>query len=356
MRIAVGGLLHETNTFSDAHTVRADFERPTGWPMLSRGSSLVETLKPSGVPMGGALTVLVNAGVTIVPTLWAMALPAGPVEQPVFDELAGELIDGLAAAMPLDGVFLDLHGAMVCAMDDDPEGTLLARVRATIGHHVSLVAALDPHANLSAKMVEAADALFAYRTYPHTDMRQTGERAAKTLLGLAGGAPRAAKSYRAVPFHIPLVAQATGAEPMAGLMAAAEASTATVEICFGFPLADVPAAGPAIAVYAADAEAAEREADAQLSRWLAAEDAFAVAMVPPDQAAQDAIRESASEGAGPVILADVQDNPGAGGSNDTTGLLSALVAAKAEGTVLAHIVDQPAVDAAHAAGVCGTID
>ncbi|MEM8665804.1 MAG: M81 family metallopeptidase, partial [Pseudomonadota bacterium] len=144
MRIAVGGLLHETNTFAAGTTTRADFAAPTGWPPICAGEGLVRTIPSFSVPTAGALRVLTDGGADIVPTLWAMALPSGVVEQAAFDGLLGELSGLLRSAGKVDGVYLDLHGAMASEADDDPEGTVVAAVRDVVGPTVPIAVSIDP--------------------------------------------------------------------------------------------------------------------------------------------------------------------------------------------------------------------
>ena len=115
-RIALAGLMHETNTFAAGTARMAEFEAPGGWPPLVRGEGLPAALAKTSTPMAGALKVLAEAGAESVPLLWTLALPSGPVDHATFEALAGEIVERLStahAARPVDGVFLDLHGAMV---------------------------------------------------------------------------------------------------------------------------------------------------------------------------------------------------------------------------------------------------
>ncbi len=360
MRIAVAGLQHETNTFVGGVTDASAFLKPGGWPELVRGEALRDSLAGTAVPMAGALAVLSNHGADIVPLLWAMALPSGPVDHAVFEAFRDEIVQGLKAAEPLDGVLLELHGAMVTTAEPDAEGNLLQTVRRALGSEVPVVATLDPHGNVTARMVACADWIEPYRTYPHVDMSETGARAACRLLDFAGGMHEPpARVYRPVPFLLPVVAQATDGPAMAALYAAAREHESTadvlgVQLTFGFPYADIADAGPAIVVYAESDRRAEEVAEMHLALWLDAEASLHMPLVGPNEAVAMAMDGAGSDG--PVVLADVQDNPGAGGSQDTTGLLRALVEAGARGAVLAHICDPPAAAAAHAVGCGATLD
>jgi len=353
MRIALAGLQHETNTFAPELTEAEDFLAPGGWPKQSRGAEVVSTITGTSVPMAGALRILDQAGATAVPLLWTIALPSGPVRHSAFEALADEIATKLQAALPVDGLFLELHGAMATTGDDDAEGALLARLRGILGPDVPIVVALDLHTNLSARMVENADQMFAYLTYPHVDMADTGARAMHRLIDFAQGAARPAKAFRQMPYLLPLVAQATGSPPVNTLYhAAAERHAVDTMLTLGFPLADVPDAGPALVTYAQDQDAADRAADETLREWTDAEPEFQARLCTPAEGVAQAMQSTQH----PVVIADVQDNPGGGGSNDTTGLLQALIAARAKGALMVHIVDTEAVNAAVAAGVGAVLD
>lgn len=351
MRIGIVGFQHETNTFAPGITKAEAFATPFGWPRLCRGEDLLERLPDTAVPTAGALAELQAAGGTPVPIFWAIGLPSALVEHAAFIGYRDEILAGLRAALPLDGVFLELHGAMATTEEEDAEGALIAEVRALVGPDVPIVVSLDLHTNLTERMVAQADFLDAYRTYPHVDMRETGARAMRRLIARIGGAPRPAAAFREVPFLLPLTAQATGSAPVNRLYAAARAAETDgrdVTLTLGFPLADIASVGPAIAAYAPDAATAEALADEQLALWVAAEDDFAAPILPPAEAI--AAARAVPPGPGPVVLADVQDNPGGGGTNDTTGLLQAMVDSHLSGALMVHMADADAVTAAQLAG------
>ena len=360
-RIALAGLMHETNTFAAGTAKMADFEAPGGWPPLVRGDALPAALASTSTPMSGALKVLAEAGGEPVPLLWTLALPSGPVDHTTFEALAGEIVERLAAAhaaRPVDGVFLDLHGAMVTTACDDGEAEILARVRAVVGPAVPVAASLDAHANISPRMVRMADHLDIFRTYPHVDMPETGGRAMARLLDIVARGRPYAKAFRAVPFLTSIVMQSTLDAPTDGLVASGLARAETVpggslSQAFGFPLADIADVGPSIVAYAESEADAEAMAEAQLAEWLAAEAAFGAEMLTSAEAASRAIALAAGSGSGPVVIADAQDNPGGGGTSETTGLLRALIEAGTEDVLFVHISDEAAAARAHAAGVGG---
>ena len=362
MRIAIGGFQHESHSFAPVPTRWQDFLRPGGFPPLQRPAGLVEALRPTSVPGAGAITAAEEAGAEIAPLVWCFANPAGPVTAEAFERIAALMLAALSDAMeaaPLDGVFLELHGAMVAEGYGDAEGELLRRVRAVVGPEVPVAASLDPHANTTAAMVEHADALVPYGTYPHVDMKPAGARAVRLLLERIRRGRPWAKSFRQVDFLIPLSAQCTLVPPMQDVLEErariAEAEgVAELAFCFGFPYADFPDCGVSVAAFAEDQAPADRAAES-LAGWIEAREAeFAGAVVPAAEGVARAIA-LARTASRPVVLADTQDNPGGGGHGDTTGLLAELIRQGAQGAVLGLINDAESAAACHATGEGATL-
>ena len=183
MRIAIGQLMEESNTFVRQ---QADLEHFRNNQLL-RGDDVVTKLRGTRVEVGGFLEALGRAGAEVVPTIAANCVSSGAVPRKTFETLKAELLERLAAAGPLDGVLLALHGAMVLDDAPDGEGELLAAVRAQVGPSVPVVATLDLHATITPRMVEEADALVGYDTYPHIDLYETGVKAARLLLATVRG-------------------------------------------------------------------------------------------------------------------------------------------------------------------------
>src|SRR5439155_1806573 len=180
-RIAIGGFQHETNTFAPSRADYAAFEAGGGWPGAQYGEPIFAAVEGANIPAAGAIQALRAQGHSLIGTAWAAASPSAHVTREAFERIAGELTSNLKAALPLEGVYLDLHGAMVAETFDDGEGEILRRVREVVGTRVPVVASLDLHANVTRAMTAQADALVAYRTYPHVDMADTGARAARLL-------------------------------------------------------------------------------------------------------------------------------------------------------------------------------
>jgi microcystin degradation protein MlrC len=350
-RIAIAGFQHETNTFAPFGATYQDFVQADGWPALTIGEAMLPLFRPVNIPIGGFIVAADEFD--LVPIVWASAEPCSYVSDDAFDRIAGMICDGVAGAGRLDGIYLDLHGAMVTASHEDGEGELLSRLRRLVGADLPIVASLDMHANVTRAMVELSDALAIYRTYPHVDMIETGARASRLLRHrLARGRPLH-KAFRKLPFLIPLSAQCTGVEPSRGLYAGIPeleaAGVLGLDLASGFAAADIFDCGPAVVAYGSDEAATERAADRLYAEVISVEDAFENPLVPV-QAAVSRAKQLGRPGR-PVILADTQDNPGGGGTSDTTGLLRALVEQGARDACLGLLWDPAAAAAAHEAGV-----
>ncbi|MBB5391398.1 MULTISPECIES: M81 family metallopeptidase [unclassified Herbaspirillum] len=360
MRIAIGGFQHETNTFSPTPAGWQDFLAADTWPGLLQGPALLAEMTPAGgaqarnIPIAGFIGAARDEGAhTLLPLSWCAAGPSGRVTEDAFERIVALLLEGIALARA-DAVYLDLHGAMAAAHIDDADGEILRRVRLAIGDDIPLVASLDLHANVSPLMVDSADLLLVYRTYPHVDMAATGARAYAWLARRLQGMPRPRAAWRRIPFLIPICWQYTGAEParsLRRLQEALDSDTLAAGLAMGFPATDADKCGPAAWAYAASADAARAATDRLAAAVEAAESGFAGDILDARDAVARAQALLRSPGAtGPVIIADGQDNPGAGGSADTTGLLRALVAADARNAVIGLLVDAQAATQAHAAG------
>lgn len=349
-RIAVAGFQHETNTFAPSRTGFDTFVEADAWPGLLTGAEVLPGMAGKNLPLAGFAAAAAAAPETdLLPVLWCSAEPGGKVTDDAFERIAGMLVDGIRAAGPLDGLYLDLHGAMVTDSHDDGEGELLARLRAAVGPDLPVAVSLDLHANVTRRMVEHAGVIAIFRTYPHLDMAATGARCLPLLSRVIADGPPA-KAFRQAPFLIPLQAQYTGADPCRGLYARLGdlPAGATADIALGFTAADIPDAGPSVVAYAEDQARADAVADGLMQAILDAEPEFDAGML----GAAEAVRAAMAAPPGrPVVIADVQDNPGAGATSDTTGLLAALVAAGAQDALLGVIADAETAAEAHRHGV-----
>lgn len=356
-RILIAGFQHETNTFAPSKATYANFERGEGFPAMARGADVL-TLRDVNIPAGGFIRAAEARGWTLLPVIWAGASPSAHVTEDAFERIATEIGDAVRAG-GFDAIYLDLHGAMVAEHTDDGEGTLLARLREIIGPGVPMVASLDLHANVTRLMLESADALVAYRTYPHVDMDETGARAAALLTHLLQQKTPLHRVWQRLPFLIPINGMCTMLEPSQGMYAALGKlegkGVASLSFAPGFPAADFAECGPVIWGYGEDAAATDAAVQTLADKMLADEAAWEVPFLSPDDAVQEAMRLAQGAGA-PVVIADTQDNPGAGGDSNTTGMLSALLRNGATEAAIGLIWDPQAVAAAQRAGVGASIE
>ena len=361
-RILVAGFQHETNTFGPSPADWNAFNRGDTFPPFSRGQAMLNTFATMNIPMGGFIAASKQRGWQLTPSIWAGASPSSFVTREAFEHIAQALLDDLQAALPggLDAVYLDLHGAAVAGHLDDCEGELLSRVRSRVGPDCPVVASLDLHANVTQAMLQHADALVAYRTYPHVDMAATGALTARLLQRRLERGHREPMASQRLPFLIPLNAQSTWMEPAQTLYQRLSAmdEDAVTSFCMGFPAADIHECGPVIWAYASTQEQAGRAVQ-DLYAEAARPEPWRRESLPADAAVARAL-QLAQTSEGPVVLADTQDNPGAGADSNTTGLLHALLQQGAGQTfpgqvVLGMLFDAEAARIACESGVGTTV-
>ncbi len=356
-RVAIGGFQHETNTFAPSKADYAAFEDGGGWPGVQHGAGIFPAVQGANIPAEGAIQALRAMGHTLVGTAWGAASPSAHVTDDAFERIAGGIVSHLKEALPVDGVYLDLHGAMVTESHDDGEGELLRRVRELVGARVPIVASLDLHANVTQAMMDHADGLVAYRTYPHVDMADTGARAARLLDQMLKLGRRLPKAFHQLDYLTGIPSQCSFIEPCKGiyeeLARLEERHNVMLSFAPGFAMADFADCGMSVFGFSPD-ERATREAVEHMRRIVAdSEKDFALELHSP----RDAVRRARERGAQglPVVMADTQDNPGAGGNGDTTGLLRELISQRAEGAVLGLLIDPAAARKAHEAGKGATL-
>lgn len=355
-RIALAGFQHETNTFAPTRATLDRFVEGEGWPPLTEGDAIFPVFGPMNIPIGGFINAVKPKQWVLHPIVWAAAAPSSYVTTEAFEHVAGKILAGIAALKGrIDAVYLDLHGAMVTEAHEDGEGELLRRVRALVGPDMPIGVSLDLHVNITPEMVQQADVLIAYRTYPHLDMAVTGARVARHLEKLLSGERRKqAKAFRQLPFLIPLTAQCTFIEPCKSiydtLSAMERGAVSSLSFAPGFHPADIHHCGPAVVAYADTQEAADKAAD-DLARHITEREAeFKLTLLTPEQAIEEARRQIQAGARKSIVLADVQDNPGTGATSDTTGLLAALVKAQVPDAALGLLYDPEVAKLAHQAG------
>lgn len=359
MNVLVAGFQHETNTFAPTRADWAAFTRGDSFPAYVEGPGMVEHFTGSSMPVGGFIAAARAQGWTLLPSCWAGAAPSAQVTHDAFERIAGTIVSAVRVALAgpgLGAIYLDLHGAAVAEQADDAEGELLARLRAVTGPDLPIVASLDLHANVTPRMLDLADALAAYRTYPHIDTAETGALAAQLLARRLARGAREPYRARRIPFLIPINAACTLIEPAASVyaqLAGLDARHGVVaSIATGFPAADFDGCGPMVWAYGDEAGAVVDALHASISEPAAR---WRVDLPEPDEAVARALR-LAGPASRPVVIADTQDNPGAGGDSNTTGMLHALLRHEAgrrfpQQVAIGLLYDPAAAAAAHAAGV-----
>ncbi|MDH3335941.1 MAG: M81 family metallopeptidase [Rhodospirillaceae bacterium] len=354
-RIAVGGFHHETNTFAPSVAAIDDFIAADAWPGLCYGDDVFKLTHGINLAVSGFSGAAKKMGHELVGLLWCAAPPSGPVTSDAFETIMRRMLARIKDAGDIDAVFLDLHGAMVSEKFSDGDGEILKRIRGAIGANTPIVVALDFHANISPKMCSTVDGMVVYRTYPHVDMEQTGERAANILSQIIIDKKKRHVELISAPFLVPLTWQATTSEPAKDIYARLSDfetnGVDAVSLAMGFPPADVFDCGPAVVVSGSDIEMVKKSANDAMRLLVDHEKDFAGIFYTPDDALLRA-KEIIAKGklSGPIILADTQDNPGGGGDGDTTGLLKAMIKAGIDNSVMGIFAEPIAVQMATHAG------
>ena len=345
-RVLVGAVGHESSTFTPLPTRWEDFH-------ITFGSDILEGLRRGS--LAGIVARLREQGAELIPTVSAHALPGGVVERRAFEALKGALVEEAAG---VDGACIFLHGAMRAEGEDYADSALLAALRAALGPGAPIVAALDLHANVTASMVENADALVAYRTAPHVDTFETGVRAANLLLAALGGTKLTTALARA-PILMPGEFAQTSREPMASMVRLLESTDAKAGVLSSsfaksHPWADVPEQGvAAVVVSEGDPELAQAEASRLASAFWERRAEFAANVETYE--VDEAIEAALAAPEPTVFLSDSGDNPGAGGTTDVPFVVERLLAKGARNAAVAAIWDAEAVEACASAGVGQTV-
>ncbi len=353
-RIALGAFMLESNGHAPPAT-RAEFEAACWLEGKALAADLARPAPRAPTALTGFMRAM-DAGRAWVPVplLAAGAGASGPMEQEVFDDLLHRMEDGLRAAMPVDGVFLSLHGAASATVEVDPDGVLLARVRAVVGPEVPVIATLDLHANVSRAMVDHADVLIAFVTNPHVDMAERGAEAAAAVRAMLGGM-RPRSGFVKLPMIPPATSQNTDAGPYADAIAFGRGfldhEVMNVSISSGFSLGDTPKNGLSVVVTTrTDAARAQAVAE-EIARFIwSSRGRWTARLLPLAEAVQRARHAGADPHAAPLLFADVADNPGGGGRGNTVWILEAFHAAGVQGAVLGVFNDPELAAEAHLLG------
>ena len=352
MRIATGGVLHETSTFAAGQTTVPDFETGIGF---ARGVELFEKYRGANFCCGGFIDGMAEHGFELIPLLWAFAFPSGLIERAAYDTLKNEFLDGLRRELSrgIDGVLLDLHGAMVVEGIDDGDGDFMASVREVVGPNCPIVVTTDLHANHAPLRVAAADAIIGYDTYPHIDMAERGREAADLIVRTIRGEVRPVSAVRQLPLFWSAACQVTAHPPIDELFrlihdAERRPGILSATLSTGFPWADVPDMGASVIVVAdGDRQLAQITAD-EIGNWIWSR---RERWHKKPLTVREAIAAGQLAGRFPIMLADMADNTGGGAPGDSTEVLRTFVEQDLADALVLYLVDVDVAKQAHAAGV-----
>ena len=349
MRLFAASIGTETNTFSPIPTALESFHESFYAPPGRHP----DDAKLCTAPLWVARRRARAEGWTLIEGSCSFAEPAGPVSRAAYEELRDEVLGQLRAAMPLDGVVLGLHGAMVADGYDDCEGDLIARVRGIVGESVPIGVELDPHCHMTKKRVKNATLIICFKEFPHTDFVARGEEVVELTLQTARGQITPVMSL--VDCRM-IGSFPTTMQPMRGFVDKISAlegkdGVLSISIAHCFPYADVPEMGARILVVTNN----QREAGDRLARTLADEFFAMRGKTQPDYYTPDEMIDVALKDKGPVVVADPSDNAGGGAPSDSTVILRRLIERGVKGAAVGPIWDPIAVRLCFMAGVGGKL-
>ena len=352
-RIAILGMHLESNAFAPV-TTEDDFRSAC---YLEGESLLVEAAKPAPTmpaEIPGFMEAMNASGAwEPVPILITGTEPGGPAEQSFVDETIARMKTMLAAAGPLDGIFVSNHGAMTATGGTDPDGEIYALAREAVGNGKPVVATVDLHANISERMVHSADAIISYRTNPHVDQGERAVEAAYLLRRLLTG-ENLEKTWIRMPITPPSVTMLTAQGAYADMILEGQRwispEVPLVSVVGGFAFGDTPENGLTILTYGSGSKPKELALKLAEMAWENRE-RFRVHLTPLDEAIRQAVAAGKTSGGPVVCLADVADNPGGGGRGNTTDILEGLLAANVQHALYGNFVDPALAARCHEAGV-----
>ncbi len=349
--VAVGSIMHESNSFNPAKTTLADFTS------VDVGSGIGDRWAKGNTEVAGFIEGGLEAGFDMRPTLYTGATPKGAVTKEAFETLTAELIRRIQAVPNADAVYLALHGAMFAEEYPQGDEEIIRRVRKAIGPKMPFVVTHDYHANISPVIAELCDVLVVYKQNPHIDTKERGLQAANILRRWLTGEVKPTQAIVKPPMLYNIVFQNTNAEPFRSLTQASielekNPKVLAASVTGGYQYNDCPWIGPAIVVVTDnDPALAQREAQRLADMMWATRDQIRLNL--PDAAT--AVRNAMKAKRHPVTLFDIGDNVGGGSAADSTFLLQEFLTQKADGWVIV-LYDPAAVEAAKKAGVDGAFD
>jgi microcystin degradation protein MlrC len=348
-RVAIAGLIQESNTFSPVLTRYSGLSPVYGPGVLARHQGKL-------TEVGGFLDVLQAEPVEIVPVSAAWAVTAGRVVRKDLERLLARMLRELRSAGKLDGILVALHGAQTAEGIDDVEGYVLRQLRELVGIRIPIIVTLDLHANVTRAMVDAAAAILGYRTFPHIDMFETGRDAATLMLRTLRGEVRPSMAWRKLPLILNAETSQTTSGPMRATRRAADGYVKKGMLAVSLfpvqPWLDIEEMGTAVvAVSDGDPAAAEACVRTLAKRLWRDRHLYHAKLTPVEEAITEALR---IEG-GPVVFGESADSTGSGSPGDSTGILKQLLTAPLPGPAAIFLVDPLAVERAFQAGIGKTI-
>jgi len=352
MRVVVGGIVHETNTYAVASS------GVTGEDAFAvhEGADILAVFAGTGVGIGGIIDECRRRADQLAPALYATADPSGTIEAGAYQRLRQRFLSAIEAQLPADAVALDLHGAGVAEGVDDIEADLGRGVRSLIGPDVPMAATLDLHGNVTPEMGDVYDLLLGCQLYPHTDLHDRGVEAVELLHRIVEDGLRPVIHVEQLPVLLPC-ATTDGGSPAAranAVCAQLERQSGIIDctLMHGFPFTDVPATGSSIITITDAAPELAETAAKQAASWVwTHRDEFRH----EDDSPESAVRRAAAAATFPVVINECSDNPGGGTPGDGTHLLRAMLEADLSDACFAFITDPEFVAAAIRAGVGATV-
>ena len=350
MRLVIAMMSHETNTFSTVPTPLSRFSRGNTRPLPLEGDEIIAAYKETGSAVGAFIELAEAEGAEMVLPLAAAAWPSGPVEDAAYQYMTDRICGAVEAGC--DGILLQLHGAMVTESQEDGEGALLARIR-RMAPGVPLAISLDMHTNMYPAIIENADIVAGYQTYPHVDVYETGLRAGRAFFRMIRGEVRPTMAWGNRPMLPHVMRQGSEDSPNREIQQLAKQMEADGALCAsfftGFPHADIRLAGSsAVVVTDGDQRLAEALRDQLLDLAWRERKKFVYQIEP---LAESFARASAMVEDGPIVLLDHYDNAASGGSMDTMTVLKGILDAGLEDVAAFAICDPEAVQTMIAAGI-----
>ncbi|PDT36794.1 microcystin degradation protein MlrC [Rhizobium sp. M10] len=338
MRIAVGGIHIECSTYNPVLNEEKDFR-------VLRGEGLLES---------SYFAFLMDYDAEFLPTIHARAIAGGPVSRATYEAFKSEFLERLKPLLPLDGLYLAMHGAMYVDGMEDAEGDWIGAARALVGEDCTVSASYDLHGNVTQRIIDALDIYSTYRTAPHIDVEETMRRSVSMLVTSLKTGVKPVVLWAPIPVVLPGERTSTVDEPAKSLYAMLPEIDAIdgvwdASLMVGYVWADEPRATAAAIMTGTDRAVLEREARRLAKAYWDAREDFVFGC--ETGSVEECVARAIASPTAPVVLAESGDNPTGGGVGDRADVLAELISGNASGVVFAGITDKAATEACYAAGV-----